>query len=97
MMAGKSVYLYAGLDCVWKLIINKLPKRRNDIDEVFVSKVINSKGIKIKPPHSLKNIALHYYSNSKLYKWILNCIKADKISGSAFRILETAYLRRNIK
>lgn len=97
MTVGKSVYLYAGLDCVWKLIINKLPKRRNDIDEVFVSKVINSKGIKIKPPHSLKNIALHYHSNSKLYKWILNCIKADKISGSAFRILETAYLRRNIK
>lgn len=96
LIFGDTLYIYQGLDCIWKASFesNKQLKRVNDYKSLIV-RLNKCNGRYIKIDHSFANIIRYFNYDISMRSWLLKTIKKGCIKEDALKIIKSFCINSN--
>ncbi len=88
---GLIIQIVVGLDCVWEMLYRKQQDKTVNDESAIFKYIINTLGVSIPAPHSLRNILIGMSHYPKISRWIRSCIKEGVIYEQSYRRLQETY------
>ena len=83
-----EVYVYVGLDCVWKTKFLKQKTNASLNEEEILKRLQSYKGPMVSVPHTFGMIAVKLKNYPNIYRWIYRCMRSGYMSERAFREIQ---------